>query len=1159
MVHRRGIGAGAEAGDPARRAALALVFCLLSLAGFAQEGGLAPAEDEGGAPKARGGIPTLIVLGSVEALFPIGESASLYRNGFGASAILEYPLLPYLFPFARAGFSNAPLQSSESLSFSEGGLGLALSYRPLDELDLRFEGFGGFASVSSADFEGGGLYSFGARLGAGYRLHPAFTLYASGGATAYIGSSESLWVGAAAGLTASLKLDSFRADSSKVRIRSVKAEPVFPVFYGYYDEHPFGSVRFTNEEDAELEDVEVSFVVGRYMDRPKVCARIPSVAKGASAEAPLTALFNDSVLSLTEGATVRGEVVVSFQHLGSRRRVSAPVEMRMHHRNAMNWLDDRRAAAFASPKDPASLWFSRFVSGVVRDRLRGDIDRNLQYAVGMFEAERIFGLNYVVDPASSYVEKAANEATVDYLQFPHQTLAYRGGDCDDLTILYASLLQSVGIETALVTIPGHIYLAFALEADARKAREEFYDQGLLIYSEGKAWVPVEITMVKEGFVKAWRIGAKEWQDNAKLGTGALYPLAEAWKTYPAVGVPDVNPRFALPTESQLAQAFDLSLDRYVARDIEEQVAQVKATSAIKGQAAASNDLGILYGRYGMLKESWKELGAAAKAGFAPAWINLANVAFLRKDYKLSLEYYRHARAVNDDDPAAILGEARSYYELEHFDEADAAYEELKLASPELADRYAYLASIMGGEGRAWSFSERLASVSWATGIRAPNAAPVAAAALVTAPPAEPEAAPPEPPSEELPAEPEAAPVELALAAPEPEPLIIAPNAPDPVAAAPEPIVPPPPPAPPKPAPARASAPPAIAEEMPEDREIAEMKEAEGWAEPPKAALVAPPPALDAGAPAIAAELPEDREIAEMRAAESAAREPQKPLAVAPPNPAPEPIAAPEPEPVAAAEPAPVAEPKPLEPAPEPVAVLEPEPVALLDPEPVEPAPEPVLAAAPEPEVAAAEPAPVGESDIPASPEFIILAEGFARLKPYTGAWKIGTGKAEQLDPAHYYAKLAMELGQGQKPMRFSFAARSTGYKWVGLGIHIYARGVATHKLYGEGRSLLVWLTSDPVHNPSAATRLQVYRSLGDSVIADAPAERLLDLEIPESIFASHEYRVEVDPASGGLAVLVDGVERGRLAGLPDLASASVVALRALDKAEFTDFRVEEAR
>ena len=52
--------------------------------------------------------------------------------------------------------------------------------------------------------------------------------------------------------------------------------------------------------------------------------------------------------------------------------------------------------------------------------------------------------------------------SVDFLQFPYQTLLYHGGDCDDLSILNCSLFEALGIQTAFITIPGHIYMAYEI-------------------------------------------------------------------------------------------------------------------------------------------------------------------------------------------------------------------------------------------------------------------------------------------------------------------------------------------------------------------------------------------------------------------------------------------------------------------------------------------------------------------------------------------------------------------------------------------------------------------------------------------------------------------------------------------------------------------------
>ena len=81
----------------------------------------------------------------------------------------------------------------------------------------------------------------------------------------------------------------------------------------------------------------------------------------------------------------------------------------------------------------------------------------LQAAV-LFEALKQHGVRYVADPNTPYARVSADASAIDHIQYPGQVLRKKGGDCDDLTVLYCALLESAGIATALVDYPGHIFL-----------------------------------------------------------------------------------------------------------------------------------------------------------------------------------------------------------------------------------------------------------------------------------------------------------------------------------------------------------------------------------------------------------------------------------------------------------------------------------------------------------------------------------------------------------------------------------------------------------------------------------------------------------------------------------------------------------------------------
>jgi len=646
-------------------------------------------------------------------ILPVFDSAELFGAGFGYGAGFGLALPGPFGVSVNYAELSLPVDGASLLGVSEGSLAATATFMPSGSFFLRFGGGLGLYSARYVDAIANGV-SYNAQAEIGWRISPAATLWAEVGASRLQARSGVLLDSARAGAYLSLRPAGLDRADVRLRVDSIRMDQVFPVFYSFYDDNPFGKIVLRNDEASTITDLSVTFLAPAYMSRAKTCISVPSLAPGESVTVPVKALFDESMLSLTESSLTKSEIRAEYRLIGAERELVVPVTLSLQHRNAMTWSDDRRAAAFVSAQDPAVLWFSRYVGGIIRDRMRSGMDANLQNAVGLFEALRLFGIAYVVDPSSSYVALSGDEETIDYLQFPYQTLSYRGGDCDDLSILFASLLQSLGIESAFVTIPGHIYVAFALQGDPTEAVSSVYDRDLFFVKDGKAWVPLEITMIKDGFVKAWRVGAKEWRDNDLRGEAKFYPMTANWKAYKAVGVANVNPRFLLPDEAETMRAFDQSLDRYAVREIEVEIAALATSSpgVDRPPATALNEAGIAYARYGMLKEAWSKFGESAKENFAPAWINLAHIAFLRKDFELGIQYYQWSLSLAPDNAESVLGIARCQYELERFSEATESYEKLRALDPALAGKYGYLASIFGGVGRAWSLSERAASVRW---------------------------------------------------------------------------------------------------------------------------------------------------------------------------------------------------------------------------------------------------------------------------------------------------------------------------------------------------------------------------------------------------------------------------------------------------------------
>jgi len=228
---------------------------------------------------------------------------------------------------------------------------------------------------------------------------------------------------------------------------------------------------------------------------------------------------------------------------------------------------------------------------------------------------------------------------------------------------------------------------------------------------------VATDLMREGFLGAWQAGAAKWAAASASGkVPAILELAEGWKEFPARGVPGVDFRPPKPSEAQVSLAFENAMKRFVSREVEPRSRRLLAEMGPGGGTGRQrNALGILYARYGLVAEAEAEFDKAAAAGYGPAVTNLANAAYLRKDYERAVKWYEEALRKSPDNKAALIGLARAKYELDAYAEADDLYARVLKADPALARRYAYLSSRIEGSASRAASSDRDGLVAWEEG------------------------------------------------------------------------------------------------------------------------------------------------------------------------------------------------------------------------------------------------------------------------------------------------------------------------------------------------------------------------------------------------------------------------------------------------------------
>ena len=439
-------------------------------------------------------------------------------------------------------------------SLIDGGFGIGYNFRFMDRWDAYAEGLAGvwsFPSATNFSAQAVSGLSFAGKVGVDFHFSPALSLTAFGGYKTFYSKPEPLTstIGVGLGLKYSLSRGLFRHDM--IELADSEFEPVFPVFYAHYAENPFGNITLINNEPNDIYNVTISVMIDSYMTAPYTVSEIESIGRGETFEVDICAFLNENILDLVQPKSSDMEISISYYSLGKLQTSSYMMPVTALSRNSMTWEDDRRAAAFVSGKDATAQRFARQVQGIVKNELRDGVPKNIQYAAAIFGALKAFGINYVVDPSSAFTDNVGT-ASVDFLQFPYQTLVYHGGDCDDLTILNCSLLEALGIETAFITVPGHIYMAFDSGLSVEEGRAKT-SKGYYIEAEGKIWVPFEVTLSQDTFGLAWTYGAREWK---KAGNeAALIPLKDAWSAYLPISVPGADSPVEIPSREQIIKFF----------------------------------------------------------------------------------------------------------------------------------------------------------------------------------------------------------------------------------------------------------------------------------------------------------------------------------------------------------------------------------------------------------------------------------------------------------------------------------------------------------------------------------------------------------------------------------------------------------------------------
>ena len=361
-----------------------------------------------------------------------------------------------------------------------------------------------------------------------------------------------------------------------IKIKKIDIGIIFPSLLYYYKSNPIGVFEIYNTRNYPLDDIKITVKSpGLFADEFTYSDMVllPNDVKEISIVVPLKDDLLLNSLNKVQEYELIFELSYQIDSTNTEQKNykdnlrQEKTKVKVETLNSIRWDDKKHLGSFINSRDE---FIRKFVLDEIIKKFSdlsttySDVPKAILNAIFIWEYFRYFGLTYISDPNNSY-ETLSQSNAIDFVQFARQTIASKSGDCDDLVALLASCLESIGISTAYIDIPGHVFLAFdtGIPANDMASRGLKEDKVKVLWN--KVWIPLESTVIgKNSFVESW-LNANERYSNVIQQNKPVVPIQfkQTWEVYPPVQFPqEININGFFGDITQIKNAIITDIDYY---------------------------------------------------------------------------------------------------------------------------------------------------------------------------------------------------------------------------------------------------------------------------------------------------------------------------------------------------------------------------------------------------------------------------------------------------------------------------------------------------------------------------------------------------------------------------------------------------------------------